>query len=555
MKQQSSDTFSQWRKEGSGLIQQNFEVFQGLVAQVRNLVQRGKYEEAAIYGEIAAWYACAQHCGIFASMELEQILLTIGQKSIQSDRASKNYASFNKQSRNVLHVCTSVGPIGGLSRMLWRWIQQDIASSHSVALTRQGLNEIPEILKEAISDSGGKIYLLDSNPGSLISRAKKLREIATNFDYLILHIHNQDVIPIIAFASKQRSTPVIFLDHADHMFWLGASVSDIVINLRESGMRLAQERRSIDKNRSILLPTIIEPTQRLLSRAEAKQQLGLGENSIVLLSIARAIKYATINGISYVDAHIQFLERYENAFLIIVGSGYREDWADTIQKVHGRIKVFSETKDTAVFYQAADIYVDSFPFVSTTSLLEAGSYGLPLVSRYPYTSDACGIFGAEMPGLAGNLIQVQDIDGYVSTLSRLIDDKEFRLSLGEATQRKILEIHCESSWQAKLEEVYARAANLPRLMTLPITTDQIALGEPDVFLPYIHGWHFNFTLAFQSYLVFLPFSQRLHLWYKLVKENGVGNRITLLLPEWLYSRYQNFKRGSSIVNGNSLKCK
>jgi glycosyltransferase involved in cell wall biosynthesis len=427
--------------------------------------------------------------------------------------------------------------IGGHSRMLCRWIQQDTERSHSLALTRQAPNKVPKTLKDAVNNSHGNIYVLNERIGSIVSWAKRLREIAATADIVVLHIYNFDILPIIAFANKEKCPPIIFLNHSDHLFWAGASISDVVVNLRESGMRLSQERRSIEAERNLLLPIILSPIKRLLSRTEAKQQLGIAENSVVLLSIARAIKYQTIDGISFADAHIPLLKQHEQAILLVVGPDEKEDWSAATQETNGRIIVIGETEDTALFYQAADIYVDSFPFVSNTSLLEAGSYGIPLVSRYPY-SDASTILGADMTGLTGNLIRVRDLEEYTAVLSRLVEDEEFRLSLGEATRKKITQTHIGSNWQHSLNNIYSRTVSINQIsINVAVATDKIFSGEPDVYLPHIYGWDISLHRLIESYLTFMPFNQRLPHWIELAKKHGFHNRISLLLPEWFRLRY------------------
>jgi glycosyltransferase involved in cell wall biosynthesis len=542
-----NDTLSLWREEGSVLIQQNFEEFRSLVAQAKDFMERGQYDAAAIYAEIAAFYAVGKHCGLFVSPELESILSEIGQKVIPISFSSGQSPSLHKTPKHILHVATSAKSIGGLSRMIWRWIRQDTERSHSVVITRQDAAEIPLLLREAVNNSHGQIYVLNENIGDfeLIAQAKRLREIAATADLVVLHIYNFDVVPLIAFANKEQSPPILFLDHADHLFWLGAAISDVVISLRESGMRLAQKRRGIDPDQSVLLPIILEPIQRVLSRIEAKQQLGIPEESILLLSVARAIKYKTIDGVSFADAHVPLLKNNERVFLIIVGPGTTEDYSSAIQQTERRIIVYPEREDTAVFYQAADIYVDSFPFISTTSLLEAGSYGTPLVTRFPY-SDASTVLGADMPGLTGNLIRTRDLEEYRKKLSHLIEDEEFRLSLGEATRKKIVETHTESYWQKSLQEVYAHSTK-HREILITAPRDQIFIGEPDVFIHRIHGWDDNyFDWVIQARLSMLPMAHRLRLWLGLVKKHGLRHRIMLLMPKWLQSMYGSLRMSLKI---------
>ncbi|MBD2164367.1 glycosyltransferase [Calothrix membranacea FACHB-236] len=538
----ANDIFRPWQEEGRCLIQENSQVFSDLVAQAQNFSQCGKYGMAAVYADLAAFYATyMQHCGLFASPDLERILLTIGTKAIKTSYGfGKNY-SFDGTVKNVLHIVYGVWSIGGHSRLLWRWIQQDKERFHSVVLTQQSLEDVPKLLKDTVLNSHGQIYALDKTIGSHISKAKRLREIATSADVVVLHTID-DIIPIIAFADKEKCPPVIFVNHADERFWLGVGISDIVANLRESGLKLSRERRGIEVERNMLLPTLVEPVDRLLSRADAKQQLGISQDSVVLLSIARALKYKTIDGINFAYAHVSLLKQYKQAILIVIGPGNKEDWSAAIQQTQGRIKVFSEREDTAVFYQAADIYVDSFPFMSITSLLEAGSYGVPLVSRYPY-SDACQILGADMPGLTGNLIRVHDIDEYKQVLSQLIEDEEFRLCLGSTTKKQIVDIHTGSNWQQFLQDIYLQATTVPRVTLKSAARDQIFLGEPDVYLQRIFydapsKKYIKIDEMVKNRARFMPFFERLRLWIKLLKMGDFGRmaRISILLPHWLYSR-------------------
>ncbi|MGB3422400.1 MAG: glycosyltransferase [Dolichospermum sp.] len=545
MKQIVNDTFTLWQEEGRRVIPQNFEVFRSLVTQAKDSMDCGKYNMAAVYGEMAASYASGKHCGLFISQELEHILLSIGRKAIRGSIDSIKRSSFYETPKNVLHIATSMGSIGGHSRMLWRWIKQDTERSHSLVLTRQAPKVVPQLLRDSVFNSGGQIYLLNTRIGNIISWADWLRKIAINFDLIVLHINSADVVPIIAFSEKEHLPPVIFIDHADHLFWLGASISDLVVSLRGSGMRLAQERRHIEPKRNVLLPIILEPTQRILSRAEAKRQLNIPEDSILLLSIARAIKYKTINGISFADAHLPLLKQYPQAILIVIGPGESEDSSDAIGQTQGRIRVLKETEHTSVFYQAADIYVDSFPFVSSTSLLEAGSYGVPLVSRYPYPSEESGVLGADMPGITGNLIRVQDIEEYTAVLSHLVKDAEFRIFLGEATQRKIAETHIGNGWQNSLNQIYSYVSTKPNV---PVTTnvpDEMYLSEPDVYMKSIHDIQMNADQLIQWHLPLMPFGERLNHWLHLLKKHGLRNNpINLLLPEWFRSRYYSWLHSS-----------
>ena len=517
-----NNNLSLWREEGAQAIPGNLKSFNKLLSKAEDLVNRDKLDAAAAYLQIAASHANVNHCGFYSSSRLEHLLLKIGQSVTSKNFHSREGTAPPERVIKILHVSTHANDISGISRLLQRWIQQDSERSHSVAFTKQGDLEIPSKLKDIVLGSEGSIHVLDDETDSITTIAQRLHEYSVGADIVVIHTWEFDVVPTIAFANKSNSPPIIYVNNGDHWFWIGVSISDVVANLRESGMRLSAERRGIEPERNMLLPTILEPLQRKLSRSQAKQHLGIDQDCIMLLSIARAAKYRTVDGTSFADAHIQLLKQHKQAVLIVIGPGNsNEDWSEAIRQVDGRIRVYKETKNTATFYQAADIYVDSFPFVSITSLLEAGSFGVCLVSRYPYSSDACATLGADMPGLSGNLIRVSNIDEYTSVVSRLIEDQNFRVSLGQSTKTKIEAIHWGEGWQRALDKIYHQAITLPAVAPPSSSVGEVSLEEPDVFLPSMNGIEINKVM--QSHLPYMPFQHRLFMWLDMVRRYGLRN--------------------------------
>ena len=69
---------------------------------------------------------------------------------------------------------------------------------------------------------------------------------------VILHVHMYDVLPILAFANGDFNRPVMFYNHADHLFWLGASISDLVVNFRSSSVAFNEEYNRTSSNAVIV---------------------------------------------------------------------------------------------------------------------------------------------------------------------------------------------------------------------------------------------------------------------------------------------------------------
>jgi hypothetical protein len=241
------------------------------------------------------------------------------------------------------------------------------------------------------------------------------------------------------------------------------------------------------------------------------------------------------------------LERHRRAVLLAVGPEHTAEWERASQRVHGRIRAFGEREDTAIFYQAADIYVDSYPVVSITSLLEAGSYGLPLVTRSPLAGDP-SILGADAPGLTDHLIQTRNIDEYHSALSRLIENEGLRNDLGLATSERVTALHSGTAWRDALEGIYAYAAELPPVM-MDEVVDNIQIEELDIMWSYFFRNDLSVDDILQYHMKNLPLDIRLKESMRLLVSTRKV-RPNLLLPEWATANLKGGYRAVASLRGS-----
>jgi len=483
-------------------LEENNAVFQSLVAKSRTYLRRGQYQHSAVFAEIAANHATWHHNGLFVSYELEEILWLIAKQAIKPENSTsvRNTSNVNK----VLHIASMVSGLAGLQHLLRRWIEHDGSRCHSVAVSQPSWDPVPERLKSVLTASGGSIEFVGNTYKGTLARAQRIRKLATEADLIVLHLQTEDVAPIIGLSQKKGIPPVVLINHADHAFWIGATAIDLVVNLRSSGLALCRERRDIDPERLVLLPTPLDLPVRTLSREEAKSHLGLPINAVVLLSVARASKYVPKGRVSFPLIHVPVLQKYQECFLIVVGPEHHsEDWKYASQETGGRIKAFGLRSDTALFYQAADIYVDSFPMVSITSLLEAGSFALPLVSLCPYSAKSA-IWCADAPGFDQHLIHCQTIDDYRDKLCCLIEDTRFRIELGRSTQEKIARIHVGENWIESLEAFYASVKTVSREPNVSFPLSQRNISEPDLLMPELLSDGKGLEHIFYNYRKVLP---------------------------------------------------
>jgi hypothetical protein len=532
------------RAVGQARLPGNIACFMRIAETAERLAAQGRDDEACVQVSIAAFHAVARHSGLWASPRLEALLSRIADRRLRNAPGRQAPGAI----RHVMHVATQVPALGGLARMMERWIRADSKRTHSVAITRQDIMPLPESLRDAVNYRGGTVQILDHRCGGLFERAQRLRDAAQAADLVVLHIHPFDIVPQLAFATPSRP-PVVFLDHADHGFWLGTHITDVMASMREAGRRLMIERRGIPPGRIALLPTILDEGHRRVSRQEAKRQIGVPEDCILLASVARKRKYVTLGGTSFADLHLQTLLEHRKAVLLVVGPGAREDWSEAMQRCEGRIISLPEHADPRIFFEAADIYVDSFPFVSITSTLEAAILGTPAVSLFPFGRDSA-VLGCNMPGLDRLLITCSSRRAYHEALSQLITDESHRYELGAALQRQIAASHIQDAWLDKLEALYRQALTAPRHGGAT-GADQLFKGEPDVFIQAIHGGQpdgerdRNRLLKYE--LGLLGTRARLREWWRLwrlgeLRDADRYGPAVRLLPEWLVTAGRRWRR-------------
>ena len=129
-------------------------------------------------------------------------------------------------------------------------------------------------MTEAIEDTGGQVWVLGYH-SPLFVRAQWLRALASrDFDLVILHTAPNDPVSLAAFGVSD-GPPVALGNHADHIFWLGASVSDVLFNLRPVGARLSENRRFSGAVAPFRFPSA---DRRHRSCLDARHQLGIADD-------------------------------------------------------------------------------------------------------------------------------------------------------------------------------------------------------------------------------------------------------------------------------------
>lgn len=458
----------------------NSDAYEWLVRKVRADAD-GKDPEAVLRAVLdAAYFATQFHPGRFVDGALENLAYEIGTRLDKREPPGgcPLPAVPANGRRRVMHVALSLA-IGGHTSLMQRWMKNDESSCHSLVLINQH-TEVPGAWPDAIKRSGGNLVVLPPH-APLLHKAHWLRELARlNADLVVWHLIWPDVVPAVAFATD-ACPPVAIFDHADHLFWLGASVADMLLNSRMSGARHSGTRRLVP--RTAILPIPLIDAAGETSRAAARQALGIDGDQLMLLSVGRAEKYRPCGSFDFVATANGLLERHPNAHLHVVGESPAGIAPYLRCPIHERLHFVGEVNGPSQYRTAADLYLESFPFGSVTALLEAGLCGLPVV---PACAPLAPMLVSDDCALDDILVYPRDQQDYVERADLLIRQPEMRIALGRTLRERLLNDHVGDGWRARLAAVYRETDGLehrPR----PIPSSPCCMTDTDIGLGLWHA--------------------------------------------------------------------
>ena len=399
--------------------------------------------EIAQFAGHLAWTA---HPGSFVLPEVERALRDVPGLG----GASPGFVDTRPVAGRTLHVLSEAYEVGGHTRLVRRFIQA-AEEDAAVVLVRQDGAFSPGW----VAPEGKTVPVLDLETMGVKDSLQKVSVLRVLFEAaarVVLHIHPDDAISVAA-AGGAVEADIRFFNQADHVAWLGAALPARLLNARPSGARLASRRRGVPESRHELVPIPLEPP-RHMSRHEARARLGIGESQRMLLTVAAKYKYNPVRGRSLLEALAAVLERTDIRLIAIGPTLAHPVFGHLAERFPGRVDALGVIPDPDHFRAAADMYVDSYPFCSPTSLLESALMGTPVVAFQP-DFETLEILYNECPGVERSDFAEDDPARFSSLVSDLLDSSSRRESMLHAFRRGV-EPYLPDKWRARW------AAMLPR---------------------------------------------------------------------------------------------
>lgn len=455
--------------------------FDHALAEAQKAVRVQSWLTGAVWAQVAADLAFNRHPGFFVSPELEGLLGEIA-RHLPSSYSSAAHVFTPKPSLKgkprILHVATNTYGTGGHTRLIERLASNSSENYEHVLVTTAQRGPLPERLRRAFCTAGNN-WLDLSTPGSdLLSRGMTLRSLSREIaDVVFLHTHPFDVVPAVAFGIP-GGPPVVILNHADHLFWVGASIADVVADIRLAGQQLTLSRRQIPT--TLILPIPLADDRDVISiqgRLAARERLGIESDAIVLLTIATPYKFTPLAEYNFFTTITDILMHHRKAILLACGPGNSGVWKETSELVNGRIRALGGQSDLADFHAAADIYLDPFPFASLTSLLETSLHAVPAVGlanqASPIFSDGSIIAGDGWTHASTN-------EEYRALVGELITDSGKRITQGRRLMEQTVARHLLPEWGKYLTDLLGALPSTHAVRT--IETQSQASDVNDLFL-------------------------------------------------------------------------
>lgn len=497
-----------------GLLK-NKKIFDGLIG----LIKKEKDENQQInLCKLAANVAVYSYSGQFSSNELESFILRYTEK-INADIANIEY-----KPKTFLHVMTSCASDGGHTRVVLNWIKNSSEYEHSVLLLNQEDKPVPDWLKNSVKEEN---FIVFNNPDA-IENAIKLRKIAAEYEYIVLHVHMYDFTPILAFGTKDFERPVIFFNHADHIFSVGISIADIFADLSSLGQKLTLEKRGAKLSSVLPVPLDINELKKR-DKIESRKELKLPLDKKIIMSVGTSFKYHPFGKFNFIETSLKILKQNKDAIFIVIGPDKNEKkWLEAYNKSQGRLNAIGiiPKEKLNLYLNSADLYIESFPMGSATALLEVGILGVPVISLDT---------GLNHFDVVVKNVQVKSVEDLIERANDVLKENNH---LENDFAKDIVEAHCMPGWGKYLKELIE---NTPRKHAvnkdfISYSVDKNNMAAHDIFTYNLTKSIYNGLIAgFDSSIyIELNTKNKLSVFLLMLKNRIFIKRIYLRMLKYLF---------------------
>lgn len=462
-------------------IRRNRKTYEQILSELERI--RNKQERLTRAQE-ALTYLVKNSCAIYASSCLEQIFLEAAESLDDKD----SNPTFSPSS--FLHVMSEAYSFGGHTRVVERWISQAPAcEKHSVVLLRQKHRDkntvvqssIPQSLVDSLARKNGELINL-SGVDDLESRAAMLRKIAQGYEYIILHIHMDDPTALVAFGTTKFTRPVIFFNHADHAFWCGVSIADMVADLNECGQKRSIEKRGVMRSTILGIP-LDDRFPIIKDKTAARRNIGLPENKKLIFMSGAPHKFSSLGGNEFINGLSNILTRCPQCLIYAIGPRRNDSgWNKLVAQFTDRIRLLDSLgyQDGYLDYVcSADLIIDSYPINGGTAMIDASLAGKPVLSL------KCGLGQSDY--LIHSTGYCENIKELEEKAEKILTNNDYAKTVAVEIQQKMLEEHSPRNWEKKKQSMLSATPTRHAIYKIAKSVERPDICDDDVLVALWHG--------------------------------------------------------------------
>ena len=293
------------------------------------------------------------------------------------------------------------------------------------------------------------------NPGN-ISAYEQLKKIIDSNEYDIIHCHTPVggvLTRLAAKKARQHGTKVIYTAHGFH-FYKGASFkdwllfypveryfaryTDVLITINKEDYSAAQKFKA---KKVVYVPGVGVDVNKFVrpnvDRREKRKQLGISDDTFVLLSVGELIKRKNHETVINTMAKL----KSRDIIYLICGQGELEPYLkDKVKELDVNVKLLGFRKDISEILAVSDLFVfPSYQEGLPVALMEAMAASLPVVC-----TKIRGNTDLIEDGKGGYLVEPEDVDGFVDAINKLAGNTEFRQNMGRYNREFVKEFDMEN---------------------------------------------------------------------------------------------------------------
>jgi len=204
------------------------------------------------------------------------------------------------------------------------------------------------------------------------------KQIKTAFEHIVqvapkvvfVFAHMDDVFStlLLALIKQHTSIKIIYFNHGSHFPALGFAFADLVLEGMPTTHYVTKHFRGIDKCHVVGLPDQAKEDIVYISaeeKASLRERLGLEPHHVLLMSAGTGYKFFEGETSPYFAMLNEILSQDEHSHWVIFSEFNPTEHAIIKQHVdaknRNRLKIRPFTPQYRAYFQACDVYVDSFP--------------------------------------------------------------------------------------------------------------------------------------------------------------------------------------------------